>query len=152
MKIWRSLLLVAFAVLLTACGADAVDIYNRPIKMSNYEGKWVVISYWATWCPACIGEIPALNTLAKYYKDQVVVFAVNPDNLSDDVLRNLTESYGVQYLFLRSFPIDKWGGKVQKLPVTFILDKKGRLYKTLETPLTIQDLKKIMSLPDVNYD
>jgi thiol-disulfide isomerase/thioredoxin len=152
MKRWQSIIFLFLLLLLSGCGPDAIDMYDRPITLSNYKGKWIVINYWTTWCAPCIQEISALNTLAKYYKDDVIVFGVNPDNLNPNVLMNLTDNYHVHYLFLRSFRVEKWGGKVRQLPVTFILDRKGRLYKTLQGPQTLQNLKAIMNLPEVTYN
>jgi predicted transglutaminase-like cysteine proteinase len=39
------------------------DIDNRTIRLADYRGKWVLVSFWAPWCPLCKVQIPSLNTL-----------------------------------------------------------------------------------------
>ncbi len=55
--------------ILTACikeKPDAEDSLGNPVYLSDYEGRWVVIAYWATWCKSCMTEIPILNVLAHH--------------------------------------------------------------------------------------
>ncbi|WP_286019484.1 TlpA disulfide reductase family protein, partial [Candidatus Venteria ishoeyi] len=37
------------------------DLLGTQHKLSDYQGKWVVLNYWATWCPPCLRELPTLN-------------------------------------------------------------------------------------------
>jgi thiol-disulfide isomerase/thioredoxin len=147
------LVFVFFACsLLFGCKPDAVDSYGRPIRMSDYKGKWVVISYWATWCPTCIREIPELIKLKTYYP-QVIILGVNPDNLDNKVLRDFAEEYDVNYPFLSHFPIEDWSGKTtSELPVTYIISPEGKLYQTLLGPQTLANFQSVMHLPPVTYN
>ena len=73
---WRNLL--ALSLLLAALGAGIrfvhseaakavsfvfTDIENRTIRLADYRGKWVLVSFWAPWCPLCKVQIPNLNKL-----------------------------------------------------------------------------------------
>ena len=49
------------------------------IKLSEFKGKVVVVSYWATWCKPCILELKFLNKLAEKYKNDLVVLAISTD-------------------------------------------------------------------------
>lgn len=47
-------------------------------SLSSYQGRPVVLYFWASWCPYCIDEMPGLNRLAETYREQgLVVLAVN---------------------------------------------------------------------------
>jgi thiol-disulfide isomerase/thioredoxin len=153
MKSWKSIVLLFFIVLLSACGRpDATDIYSRPIKFSDFGGKWIVINYWATWCAPCIQQLSVLNSLAKNYPGQLVVFGVNSDNIDSSALPALSDSYQVGFLFLRYLPMTRWSPNRYPLPVTYILDKKGHLYKILQGFQTLEAFKSTMGLPDVIPD
>ena len=71
MKKWLIALALSLGI---CCGATAaesktvnfsfLDISNKTIHLSQYRGSWVLINFYAPWCPLCWGEVPALNRLA----------------------------------------------------------------------------------------
>lgn len=146
-----SLILIT-ALFISGCAPDAVDSFGHPIRISDYRGKWVVINYWASWCGECIQEIPELNKLVRYYKDKVVVLGVTVDNFDNMALRTLGEGYRVEYPLLLHFPIEKFGLKPHSLPVTYILDPNGKLYKVLTGPQKFENFQAVMKLPPISYD
>ena len=54
------------------------DTNGDLIRLADYRGKWVILNFWATWCPPCLAEIP---TLIKFYdkadKDKIILFGIN---------------------------------------------------------------------------
>ncbi len=49
------------------------DINDKPVKLSDFKGKVVVLDFWATWCGPCIASMPHTDEVAGKYKDQDVV-------------------------------------------------------------------------------
>lgn len=142
---WLFILLLS-SLLIGCSGPDAVDIYGRPISMSNYKGRWVVITYWTTWCADCVNEIGELIKLKSLYP-QVVILGINPDNLDNKVLQDLVQEYNFNFDVLSKFPIEDWGGKTpSQLPTTFIFTPKGELYQTLLGPQNLANFQSIMNL------
>lgn len=54
------------------------DTDGNLISLADYRGKWVILNFWATWCPPCLAEIP---TLIKFYdkadRDKIVLLGIN---------------------------------------------------------------------------
>lgn len=57
---------------------------GRRVRLSDFRGKVVLINFWATWCPACIGEMPELIELQKRHHEQLVILGVSLDSVPDE--------------------------------------------------------------------
>ena len=91
---------------------------------SEAKGKVIVINFWATWCPPCIAEMPALEALYEVFKDKEVVFLF-VSNEEEEVISNFidkNEYHFPVYSSLTSYPETF---NVTAIPRTFVLDKEG---------------------------
>jgi thiol-disulfide isomerase/thioredoxin len=106
----------------------ATDVTGKPISTAQLRGKVVLINFWATWCPPCREEIPALIELQKKYKDQLQIVGIAQDSGSADDVRRFMDAHGMNYPTVLSSPeIEKLFPGVIALPTTFMLDHEGRL-------------------------
>ena len=108
---------------------ELFDLDGKLHRLSDYRGHTVVINFWATWCPPCRAEIPAMNRAWEALRDEgVVMLAVNAGESPKRVRR-----------FLEELPIDftvllDEGGKgvrewpVPGLPTTYVIDPAGRFH------------------------
>lgn len=114
------------------------------------EGGVTVINFWATWCPPCVKETPALNTFFSEYKDKGVRFvsisADDPATLADkvapfidkyDVLYNVLVMEGVMPDQLNAVVGAEVSGA---LPETFLFDKAGKLVTSWLGEVTLEGL------------
>jgi len=101
---------------------------GKSFRLSEHRGKAVLVNFWATWCPPCREEMPAMERLYQGYKDRgLVLVAVSLDTDSGLVAPFVRE----QKL---TFPIaldpkaevaNKYG--VRALPSSFVVDRKGTM-------------------------
>ncbi|MFI8481506.1 TlpA disulfide reductase family protein [Pseudomonas sp. NPDC078700] len=135
----------AFAVVvLTACSdAVGVDQYGRKVPVERIEDQWLVINYWAEWCAPCRTEIPQLNALDKELADQgVSVLGVNFDNVQGAELKKVSEALGITFTVLASDPAQRFKlPRSEALPVTYIIDKSGRMRERLLGEQTAEGIK-----------
>jgi peroxiredoxin len=123
------------------CSADAKaanlnftfkDLHGRPVTLSDYKGKVVLLDFWATWCPPCRKEIPGFVELYNTYKSRgLVVIGVSMDDTDDtpDVKR-FAEQFKIDYPILLGFGRDdelKPAFGELPLPTSFVIARDGRI-------------------------
>jgi thiol-disulfide isomerase/thioredoxin len=67
-----------------------VTLKDEPVRLKDYAGKAVVISFWASWCPYCLKELPVLYHVQKAAKGRLQVVAINTED--DDTFRKLARA------------------------------------------------------------
>ena len=138
----------AFILILISCAKpDLVTSNNKKIFLDDLYGKWVVINYWADWCPPCIKEIPELNKLNAKYSDELNVFLFNFDRLEGEELKNQLRKIDAKVPSLVTDPQSIYNFTIpESLPVTFVINKKGELSNILQGPQTLEELEKVLNL------
>ncbi len=124
---------MAFANLSTGVKAP---IFSLPtldgktfILADNFKnaGKVVVLDIWATWCPPCRAEIPQLIDLQKKLKGKDVTFAGVALDDEKGAVADFAKSQGINYTIALDPSGNKLGRsyKIEGIPATYIIDKKG---------------------------
>jgi len=139
----RLLVFVAAMFVLSPALPDAVDftlqgLDGKPYSLSDYRGKWVIVNYWATWCPPCLEEIPDLIDFHEKHKDSdAVVLGVDYEEVNADYLREFVDSHFMSYPVLLMSPDSTTElGPVLGLPTTYIISPTGELVARQEGPVT----------------
>ena len=138
----------AFIFILISCAKpDLVTSDSKKIFLDDLYGKWVVINYWADWCPPCIKEIPELNKLNAKYSDELNVFLFNFDRLEGEELKNQLRKIDAKVPSLVTDPQSIYNFTIpESLPVTFVINKKGELSNILQGPQTLEEMEKVLNL------
>jgi len=148
-----SILMIAMPV-----RADTAQVPTLAVKtlagddfdLSRLRGQVVVVHFWATWCPPCIKEMPALETFFDKYRGRGVTVIA----MSEDRTRDLNEvQHMVQHMHA-SYPVAMAHrasansfGDPAVLPVTFVLDTQGVVRAQMHPdsqPVTEENLVRIV--------
>lgn len=122
------LLLVLMAPWVQAADFRVIDTNGKTHTLSGYKGKWVLVNYWATWCPPCLEEIPDLIALNENKKNNLVVIGIAMDYRSAKQVTDFAEGLFVDYPIVLGTPeIVRQIGPVQGLPTTYLYNPNGKM-------------------------
>ena len=115
-------------------------------SLADFEGKWVLVNFWASWCTPCRDESPALQRFHERHSDEVVVLGIDTQDLTTDATR-FVEEFDLSYPMLRDpdteSPLsDEYGAT--GLPESFLVDPEGRIELICRGPLTARDLDDLV--------
>jgi len=111
-------------------GIDFVfnDLNDKPLRLSDFRGKIVLVDIWATWCPPCRYEIPFLIGLYDKYKDKgLEIMGIATDVQGKRIVKPFVEEFKINYHILIGDPraVMKIFGPIRGIPTTFLIDEKG---------------------------
>lgn len=105
------------------------DGEGKPLKLSDWKGRVVLINLWATWCAPCRKEMPDLAKLQRELgSDQFEVVAISVDRKGAEASSAFLTETGADALKLYVEPTTKIVGELQSagLPATILVDRQGR--------------------------
>jgi thiol-disulfide isomerase/thioredoxin len=123
------------------------DVQGQLHRLSDYQGKWVIVNFWATWCSPCIKEIPELMRFHQQYRDQdIVVIGINFEELTVEQLQQAIDEFNIDYPVLRigSVPLVPFE-PLKGLPSTFAVSPQGRLVKSWIGPVDGEVLQSFIA-------
>lgn len=134
------LLLLALILPVTASAVDMPleDINGNRMNLKSFEGKWLVVNYWATWCPPCIEEMPELQAFHDEHagKDAMVI-GINTELIGRGRLLRFLDDYFITYPIFISKPTQQSElGLIPGLPTTFLVNPDGKVVARQVGPVT----------------
>lgn len=113
----------------TAQAPDFVvpDLKGDSLRLADFEGKTLLVNFWATWCGPCIAEIPDLIALQEELgEEQFAVIGLSMDLIEKDIVQEFVESMEITYpIGIDEGQVAEAFGGVYSLPTTFVIDKQG---------------------------
>jgi len=142
------------AILLSICtftyaatSFNLKDMSGKKQTLSQYKGKWVIVNYWATWCPPCLEEVPDLVALYDSRKNKdVMIIGVAFDYQTAKEVSDYVNDMLISYpIVLGDDDAMKQIGFSDVLPTSYIYNPHGDLVKTKHGKVTKQYLEAIMA-------
>ena len=105
-----------------------MDLENKPVSLSDFRGKWVILDFWGSWCIWCIRGIPELKEAYEKYKDELVIIGIDC-NESQEAWRAGVEKYQLPWVNVYcpegNKLIQEYG--IQGYPTKAIIDPEGKI-------------------------
>ncbi len=124
------------------------DIAGKQRQAKEWNGKVVMINFWATWCPPCRKEIPAFIELEQAYKAKgLAVVGIAIDTRQNVI--DFVDPMGINYPVLigdeKGISLAKaYGNRFGVLPYTVFIDRSGKIVTTHSSALTYAEAEKII--------
>lgn len=135
------------AVAPVAALQETGDLGNRPdwsmkladgstVSAKDFDGKVVIVDFWATWCPPCRQEIPGFIQLQKQYGEKGFVMLGMSFDQDPDTHAAWIKEQGLNYrsILVRNAQgakvveaFEKQIGSIEGIPTTLVLDRKGKI-------------------------
>ncbi|MFD1850526.1 thiol-disulfide oxidoreductase ResA [Oceanobacillus bengalensis] len=112
------------------------------VRLSDFEGKGVMLNFWGTWCKPCEAEMPYMESLYPEYKEKgVEIIAVSLDN-TELVVDNFIDKYNLTF----PIPFDRTEEirdlyKVGPIPSSFFINPEGEIVEVVDGALSLERLE-----------
>lgn len=127
------------------------DIQGKRLELADFKGKWVLVNFWAPWCPLCWVEVPTLNELNKR-KDFVVIGIGLDYGPDENVVRDTAERHNLDFHAIvaggaRRNPDSPFRqvGPVDFYPTSYVYDPNGEIVMFIPGQVR---LNKVLSFID----
>lgn len=123
------------------------DLNGKQVKVSDFRGKWIIVNYWATWCPPCAAEIPELNAFHKKHQaSDAVVLGINIEKEDIAYVKEFAADFKISYpILVADDLLSSPYGRITALPTTFIIARDGSLFQKIVGGVTQQRLENIIA-------
>ena len=128
------------------------DLNGKSLKLGDFHGKWVLVNFWATWCPPCLSEIPDLVKLSQERKDKdvIVIGIALSYRSSKDVIEFIRKQSIPYSMVLGNEDIAGEFGGLVGLPTSMLYSPAGKYIGSHDGPLNSDDLMNAFQTEKIN--
>lgn len=130
-----------------AAGWALKDTHGVSHSLAQEKGKWVLVNFWAPWCPPCLAEMPGFSKLQKKHHNLQVIGVAVMYRKKGDVLDVVKKQKLAYPIVLGNEDIASNFGELPGLPTSFLYDPSGKRVGRHQGPLTPQEIEHVMAHP-----
>lgn len=119
------------------------NLTGAKVSLADFRGKYVLLNFWAIWCPPCRAEMPDLNKFAQNNKADFVVLGVELGDKKASVQQFIANGKYTYPILLDTKQQVAKTFEVTAIPTTFVLNKAGKIVYITKGSLTQQALENI---------
>ena len=117
------------------------DMKGITHKFSDYRGKWVLVNYWATYCPPCRAEVPDIEEFYRANKSKFIVLGMDAGGTDDASIYAFKKEFDITYPLIPAQESTLLAfGFIMGIPTSFIISPKGEIVNTTVGLITYDDL------------
>ncbi len=107
------------------------DLAGKEVKLADFDGKVVILDFWATWCSPCAKEIPHFVELYAEYKEQgLEILGISLDKGGTQMVKSFVQKHKVSYpILMTDAKVRKEYGKIRRIPTTFVISREGQIVR-----------------------
>ncbi len=119
------------------------DLSGKPVKLSDYRGKIVLVNFWATWCEPCQFEIPAFVKMKRQYQSRgFEIIGISMDEGPVEPVARFARRLKINYpVALEASEKLQAFGAISALPTSFIMDRDGRIHSRHQGLLGLNEIE-----------
>lgn len=121
------------------------DMNGKDVRLADFKGRPVLINFWATWCPPCKAEMPAIDAYYEAHRGEgLTVLAVNSQDAPTTV-QAFINAQGFHFpVLLDQHNVVSDLYQVQGLPTTFVIDRDGVIQHIQIGAISAQQLDAVV--------
>lgn len=124
---------------------SVIDTQGKTHNNDSIKGKYLVVNFWATWCPPCLKEIPAFVDFYNKHSDRVEVIGMDYEQADAEAIESFLKRFNVTYPIVlfdeKNGPQFDVFGTVHGMPTTYIYSPEGKLVDFHEGEVDLEYLE-----------